>query len=960
MAHQTALAALALICALALPASAEPGTHWAFESGQVRPLALSPDGKWLFAVNTPDARLEVFRVVLGYLLPWGSVPVGLEPVAVAARTNHEVWVVNRLSDSVSVVDVSHPPGRVVRTLHVGDDPQDVVFAGPGRKLGFVTSAHRGQNSPWPRSEFATPGVGRADVWVFDATSLGSSLGGDPRTVLTLFGDRPRALAASPDGSRVYAGVFRSGNRSTVVTRPFLCPGGAQAAPCEVGGATAPGGLPSPNANVEGVPAPREGLVVLQDPASGEWLDELGRDWSALVRFELPDLDVFEIDALADPPREVAAFPGVGTVLFNMAVNPATGSLYVSNTEAHNEVRFEGPGTLAAGEKPPGEPASVRGHLHEARITRIDASGVLPLHLNPHIPYEVSPVPAGVKQRSLATPLGMAVSGDGRKLFVAAFGSGKVGVLDAEALEEGDVELLDSIQLEGGGPTGLVLRGRQLFVLTRFDNAIEVVDLRRQRTMQRVSLHDTEPASVVDGRPFLYDATQTSSNGEASCSACHVFGDTDDLAWDLGNPDALLAPNPNEPVDSRPLPDFHPMKGPMGTQTLRGMAKHGPMHWRGDRTGGAALPSPDAERVAFEAFNVAFGGLIGRDEGELPPEQMRAFAEFALQLVPPPNPIASLDGSLRPDEARGRDIFFNKPSTASVDAGGGLTLRTCNSCHELDPLAGHFGTNALSGQGDEQVFKVPQLRTLYQKIGMFGLPDLPGFSFTDPGPMGAQVRGFGFSHHAGMDTVFRFLSSEAFVLSEAEEADLEAFLVGFPSRLAPVVGQQLTLTAASSAEALARAALLMERAGVPHPIDRLPTATECDLVAKGRVEGRARGFLLTASGRFRSDRAEEPELDPEALRSLALIDGQELTFTCAPPGSGLRLAIDRDEDGFLDADERDAGSDPADAESVPGERHFPICGRGFELAVLVPVWVLGRRRRPRAERHAGSRPWTPFE
>ena len=35
-----------------------------------------------------------------------SVPVGLEPVAVAARTDGEVWVVNHLSDSVSIVDVA--------------------------------------------------------------------------------------------------------------------------------------------------------------------------------------------------------------------------------------------------------------------------------------------------------------------------------------------------------------------------------------------------------------------------------------------------------------------------------------------------------------------------------------------------------------------------------------------------------------------------------------------------------------------------------------------------------------------------------------------------------------------------------------------------------------------------------------------------------------------------------------
>src|SRR5690349_19443020 len=57
----------------------------AFESGQVRPLALSADGKWLYAVNTPDNRLEIFRVKPSGLSPAGSVTVGLEPVAVAAR-----------------------------------------------------------------------------------------------------------------------------------------------------------------------------------------------------------------------------------------------------------------------------------------------------------------------------------------------------------------------------------------------------------------------------------------------------------------------------------------------------------------------------------------------------------------------------------------------------------------------------------------------------------------------------------------------------------------------------------------------------------------------------------------------------------------------------------------------------------------------------------------------------------
>ena len=192
-----------------------------FESGQVRPLALSPDGSHLFAVNTPDNRLEIFRVRPHGLQHIDSVPVGLEPVAVAVRSHTEVWVVNHLSDSVSVVNV-HPPHarRVMQTLLVGDEPRDIVFAGPRQQRAFITTAHRGQNagrrgrSTDPNTELTTPGVGRADVWVFDADHVGTSLGGDPLTVLTLFTDTPRALAATPDGTLVYAAGFQTGNQTT--------------------------------------------------------------------------------------------------------------------------------------------------------------------------------------------------------------------------------------------------------------------------------------------------------------------------------------------------------------------------------------------------------------------------------------------------------------------------------------------------------------------------------------------------------------------------------------------------------------------------------------------------------------------------------------------------------------------------------------------------------------------------
>src|SRR5215467_6055331 len=77
-----------------------------FETGQVRPLAFSADNARLFATNTPANRLEIFSTAGGTLSSVASVPVGLEPIAVALRSSTQVWVVNHLSDSVSIVDIS--------------------------------------------------------------------------------------------------------------------------------------------------------------------------------------------------------------------------------------------------------------------------------------------------------------------------------------------------------------------------------------------------------------------------------------------------------------------------------------------------------------------------------------------------------------------------------------------------------------------------------------------------------------------------------------------------------------------------------------------------------------------------------------------------------------------------------------------------------------------------------------
>jgi len=854
------------------PASA--GSFTAFESGQVRPMALSPNGNRLFVANTPDNRLEIFRVTGAGLIHTGSVPVGMEPVAVAARTNSEVWVVNHLSDSVSIVDTASAQARVVRTLLMGDEPRDIVFAGPDGNRAFISAANR--NLPRP----AGTNERNADIWVFDALALGQG-GGVPIAVVNLFSDVPRALAVSPDGNTVYAAAHFSGNQTTIV-----------------GGNKVDGNLPPPLENHEGAPAPSTGLIVKWDGA--EWRDGAGGIWSDDVKFSLPDWDVFAIDAAAAVPAEIDRHAHVGTTLFNMVANPQSGNIYVSNTEARNNVRFEGPGVYFD--------STVRGHIVESRITVIDGQGnVTPRHLNKHVDRESFPGTPEENAASLAFPLEMVVTADGSTLYVAALGSSKIGIFDTQDLEDDSFvpNEADHIEVAGGGPTGLILdeaRDR-MYVLKRFTNTVGIIDLSTQAEISEAPLFNPEPASIVDGRPFLYDARLTSSAGDNACASCHIFGDTDHLGWDLGNPDGDVTPNPNPfklLVDGIST-DFHPMKGPMTTQSFRGMDNNGPMHWRGDRTGGNDPESGDPldEDAAFRAFNVAFEGLVGRT-GPLTDPEMQAFTDFTLQLTYPPNPVRPIDNQLTPEQARGRDDYLNLP----VESFG----FSCHTCHVLQPNARFFGTDGQSSgrerMSQAEILKVPHIRNLYTKVG---IPESIGAATGD------QIRGFHFGHEGGTEKILVFLNSAQFDFpgGNDQRMDMVNFLMAFDTELAPVVGQQVTMTNTNRLLARQRVTIFMERAAISGP--ELP---ECDLIVKGVADGEQRGWFRLNNGAFRSDRASEPLRGRNFLEQLSQTPGQEMTFTCTPPGSGVRMGIDRDEDGIFDRDELDAGSDPLDASSKP--------------------------------------------
>ena len=975
-----------------------------FDSAPVRPIATSMNNSLLLVTNTPNNSLEIFNHDAdGNLTFQQSVPVGLEPVAVATHHEH-AWVVNHLSDSISIIDLSDSPARVVRTILVGDEPRDIVFS---NNKAFITTAHRGQQRLNPDlsdvkgagdPQLHTASTGRADIWVFDALNLGDSLGGKPLEILSMFGDTLRGLTLSPDKSTVYAAVLHSGNQTTAVHEAVMCYGFEDdeygAYPCQtldkvtspngLAEGYLPGGRTAPGVNKDGEYQPWTSMIVKYDRTSGKWLDSKGRNFSNGVRFTLPDYDVFAIDVKSH--QVVETYQHVGTTLFNLVTNPVTGEIYVSNTDSNNATRFEGSGEFAG--------STVQGNIAKSQITVIEPESkkVSPRHLNRHINYQTLKANANIKQHSLSTPLQLAVSSDGKWLYNAVLGSDKIAILATTELADdkywdGQNDEFDPVANSAnnisvsGGPTGLLLNeaSQSLYVYTRYDNSLVKIDLQSHQEVQRLPMASLEPQSFQAGRFMLYDANRSSSNGESSCASCHIFGDTDHLSWNLGNPDASNEQNP-QPFPTKHLSElgcllvgpedescqlldlingngdelaFASMKGPMGTQTLRGMQHHGHMHWRGDRSVGYFgddINQTLDERTSFKNFIVAFEGLLGMDislpdsvenktksSSVLTLEQdMDKFADFMLRVALPPNPIRNLDNSLSNSAKVGEDFFHGERRSdgAAEDTllnGNNADGVNCEGCHGVDHAQGFYGTRGEIAHGGEiQILKVPQLRNLYTRVGMFGLPDREGFlpSHTKQ-HQGAQIRGFGFLHDGATDQLLNFLKGGVFdngekgcppgadgrfgchfnageigIPDETTRQGLVDYMMEFDNDLAPIVGQQVTLTANTKSWAESRISLLQDRASEPFVSKLLGgEVTECDLIAIGVIDNKKRGYMFDPKTKtYISDDAKEKRLSDIDLKNQATTNNNSLTFTCAIPTKGWQIALDNDLDGILNAND----------------------------------------------------------
>ena len=923
---RSALATLSLALGLAAPSFAQAVESAAiapfrnFESGPVNALLLSPDARRLYVLNTADARVEIYalpalvatgggpagtgaaRAAAGAFAPstgavagsssgpvappsWaplaepvylGAVFTGLDPVAMALdpADDQRLFVVNHVSDSVSVVDLGLK--QVVATIAVGDEPQGLAVA--AGKL-FVACGRAEAQVPEPGQ--VVPGT-----LVEHVVAVHSAAAPYARiALLPIGGVRPRDVVVA--GGTVYAIPQNSGNHTTLLD--------------EIG--TEDLGLPQDVADA--FDAPFAVNPVLQRP---EFAQVWARGWAIprvgriVFDFEHPglvpqllDRDIVAIDP-AGPSVLPAVTTGVGATLLDIERNPATGALWVAATEARNRVRFE---------------PTLQGAALENRVVIAAPGGAVQQTLVLAPPFttreHAQPAVLAFLQGPAAAAAGASAGSGGCTLaFVACLGSASVLALDASS-----GALLAEIDT-GEIPTGLAADAARglLWVYTRGDGSLRAYDVAQgfgQVGPAHPLAYDPEPLAVSSGRTHLYDARAETGHGTGnfSCASCHVFGHGDQLAWDLGNPGGSLGyyyPDTlggelgfTGQIASAPsTAALNPLKGPMVTQSLRGLMDPDtqdalPLHWRGDRR-------------TLHMFRGAFQGLLGGSG--VTKAEMQSFATFLRSMRYAPNPRQPRDRQYTGLEAQGRDLYGMNPDVPGKEfvTGAGLV---CNDCHtgnftDLDDFTGsHLTVNKGSFT---QVFNAAQTRLLFEKDNKF-------------------ISGFGALHDGAVDGVRGFMDFKAptsglpvFPAFTTPEKDaIAAFLKAWDSGLSPLVGAQWTLRADTVGQADAVLDLYEAQAK--------PPAGHVDLIVKGfRVEA---GTLLPRGAHFRVNPLNGSwayGFDTTGfasrgqLKSLAASGLATFTFTCVPPGTGERLGLDRDEDGSWDWLESVAGTDPADPDS----------------------------------------------
>ena len=487
--------------------------HYNYESPHSDPVALLPDGSLLYAANTPADTVDVIDTATRSVV--ARIDVGLDPVGVAVRPDgREVWVANHVSDSVSVIDAdpaSPTRHHVLATVQVFDAAtrstrfdEPVGIAFAGNEKAYVALSSSNR------------------VAVVDVASRAVT------TFLQITAQDPRALAVA--AGRLYVVPFESNNQTQLS-----------------------GCWPE---NIDGELCTFDARAhVTEAPDGNAQSLSLGYVADIVRHPDIPDRDLYVFDTATDELVEVV--DTLGTLLYGVAADSA-GRVFIAQTEARNDANGKA-GTEGHGM------AELENRAFLNRITRVSCGA----GCGAPAFFELEPLPPAdpARDEALATPFGIAVSGDDSTLVVTAAASSRVFTMDAgtgAVLGRADV---------GAIPRGVALESTaegapaRAWVLNALDNSVSVVDLSdpaAPAVETTIALEDPTDPDLKRGR-IAFNSAEASSTGTFACASCHPDGHTDQLLWVLDTP---LCDVGCDQIQPRLVQD------------IRGLRGSAPYHWDG--------------------------------------------------------------------------------------------------------------------------------------------------------------------------------------------------------------------------------------------------------------------------------------------------------------------------------------------------------------------------------------------
>ncbi len=627
-----------------------------------------------------------------------------------------------------------------------------------------------------------------------------------------------------------------------------------------------------------------------DPLTSTVLDP------AVVDNGLPDEDLFRIRTQAGGKVEAVA-RAMGAICFEHRRHPLTGDVWMLNTFARNK-ELEG--------EPAHRGVFARNELSIVTVPPATRGAVTPARPHTTIDLDLVAVGGSTPDPTLTVgqPMSFDFDGNGNAL-IAGTGTNNFIALDSSGNFLGEVDL----------PKGAI--PRQVLYSSNLNTALlycwgtnEVLAYSLAGDQPNLWAtfdlgFDPTPALIAAGREVFYDASH-SLNNNLTCATCHVDGRTDNLVWDLGSE--------RDP------------KGSFMTQTLAGIERVAPFHWRGERGG-------------LIDFNPAFTGLLGA-ASELDTtagEDFDAFEAFVFSIANPPNFIQNRE-RLIDDEVQPKLVpQLNPPSMAFAVDGRTRWNAACLNCHR-NPMATNSdfsrdGEEFSPKQIDRKVASFQEILRRdfdadlslpgYQAVQVFWDPNNPELVNNTFYPLtGAALASRGL-----VQGIHAF--SDAFPGTPQVSADVASFMSQFDQGVAPAA-QQVFLINASSDQATIDSVrdYLVPQATTPYVTLVGQSLLNCGLAVRGTVTGDS-GLVESAwyydpdepvATRFVPEDSSMPKVDLDFFLDQAAAGDASVTFMGTPTGMAKRFAVDRDADELFNADEAlhgtESGNGDTDGDGFP--------------------------------------------